>query len=449
MNIQATVHADGRQADGLVLIEVRAPDADVTRSLDISFEDLRRFCGADDPLALDFLLLASLCYVVDKMVSRGLAGDRWTRELNLSLPVSDPERWQSIAGELEEALGFLTGDIWSLSFTRLATEHWKAPRPKLKSEDFRADAVCLFSGGLDSLVGAIDLLASESGKKVLFLGHRDGAAAEQSLLIPHLQERFPDRCRLLRVRAGHRPKGAPETTLRSRSLLFLALGFYAARSYGPNVPLYACENGVIAINLPLTESRSGSCSTRTMHPFFLGILVQALAKVGFTNSLSNPLELKTKGECLAQCRDPKLLSEIASLAVSCSHATRRQHWERKVGTNNCGYCVPCLFRRASLHKAGLDDGLEYGLDVCRDELSTSSERKSANDLRAMTDFLSQTMSVAELADEAARIAPTPRLDERAAMLARGFDEVRDLFRDKGGDALQRAAGVSPAQKSGA
>jgi len=65
----------------------------------------------------------------------------------------------------------------------------------------------------------------------------------------------------------------------------------------------------------------------------------------------------------------------------------RQDWKRKSATN-CGYCVPCLSRRASLHAAKLDFGKQYGIDVCSDELTINSDRTSADDLRAVTNGLS-------------------------------------------------------------
>src|SRR5437899_6888873 len=97
----------------------------------------------------------------------------------------------------------------------------------------------------------------------------------------------------------------------------------------------------------LTPSRAGSCSTRTMHPFFLNSLAAALVQVGITNKVINPLELKTKGECANQCLNQTLMAETHESTVSCSHSSRRQDWKRK-SASNCGYCVPCLVRRAAL-----------------------------------------------------------------------------------------------------
>ena len=443
MNIEA-VALPHQQNDGFIVIEVRVPELQ-PRRLDISFEELRRFCGHTDALALDLLTVASICYVVDKLARRALFADGWTRDLKVSLPVSNPQLWNGVAGEFANLLGFLTSDKWELTFKPLSQPHWKPMRRKHKFYPYKADAVCLFSGGLDSLTGAIDLLASQPNAKLLLVGHHDGQAKEQNDLYDVLRAHYPDRERLLRVRVGHKPRVAPETTLRSRSLVFMALGIYAARSYGPDVPLYAPENGVIALNVPLTPSRVGACSTRTMHPFFLNSLRAVLSRLGIANSIINPLDFKTKGECLAQCLDLSLLEKLAKSSVSCSHATRRQHWNptRRTTANNCGYCVPCLFRRASMHAIGKDDGNHYGLDVCKNELTPTQPLKSADDLRAMLGFLRENHSAEQLDEMLRLITPLDESQRRAQMVGRGFEEVRALFRAKGSPELQRAAGVAP------
>lgn len=442
MNIEV-IALPHRQNDGLVVVEVRVPDLE-PRRLDISFEELRRYCGHTDALALDFLTVASICYVVDKLSKRSLFADGWTRDLKVSLPVSDPQLWNGVADDFANLLGFLTSDSWELSFMPLSQPHWKPVRRKHKFYPYKADAVCLFSGGLDSLTGALNLLSSQPDAKLLLVGHHDGQAKEQKDLYDVIRSHYPERERLLRVRVGHKPRAAPETTLRSRSLVFMALGIYAARSYGSNVPLYAPENGVIALNVPLTPSRVGACSTRTMHPFFLDSLRDALTKIGISNPIINPLEFKTKGECLAECLDLPLLERLASASVSCSHATRRQLWNeaRRSTANNCGYCVPCLFRRASMQVIGKDDGDHYGLDVCKNELKPTAQLKSANDLRAMLGFLNENYSAEQLDEILKLITPLDEPEKRAKMVVRGFDEVRALFRAKGSPELQRAAGVA-------
>ena len=67
------------------------------------------------------------------------------------------------------------------------------------------------------------------------------------------------------------------------------------------------ENGYIALNIPLTPSRVGTCSTRTTHPYFLHTVRELTGLLGMTNPIENPLAGRTKGEVLALCQDQTML----------------------------------------------------------------------------------------------------------------------------------------------
>ncbi len=451
MNVEVRLDDSARHRDGSAKLSVEISETGVRRELDLSFGELRDRCGIPDPVTLDLLLVASLCYVIDKSVKRAHSFDGWTREFEAELPVSTPKLWAGVAGQLNRTLGFLTGDEWRLSFREMAADFFKEPerRRRRRESEQKPEKIthaCLFSGGLDSLTGAIDLLASDDTSRLRLVGHYDaaGAASAQDGLFRALDDNYPGHCDLLQVRVSHRPLEAEESTLRSRSLVFMALGIYAARAGGGQVPLYAPENGLIAINVPLDPSRSGSCSTRTMHPYFLSSLRDVLIKLGVENPIINPFELKTKGECLAECSDPKLLAALATSTVSCSHPTRKQFWRRRGReVRNCGYCVPCLIRRASLHRVGLDVAGQYGLDVCGGEVDINHNMNdSADDFRAMLDMLSSRKTAGDFAQDILAVAPVDRIHERAEMVERGFGEIRALIEAKGNGVMRRAAGIA-------
>lgn len=111
-------------------------------------------------MGIDLLVLAAHVHAADTRISRAeQSQDSWTREIRLVVPVSDPARWGAVAPTLKKALDFLTGDRWVIGFrarpVKFATIAQVVP-PSLISPPF--DALSLFSGGLDSLIGAIDLL---------------------------------------------------------------------------------------------------------------------------------------------------------------------------------------------------------------------------------------------------------------------------------------------------
>ena len=68
-------------------------------------------------IAVDLALLAAMVTAADTRISRaGEAQDRWSREIDLHLPVEDPARWAASADLLASTLHFLTGDRWTTHF---------------------------------------------------------------------------------------------------------------------------------------------------------------------------------------------------------------------------------------------------------------------------------------------------------------------------------------------
>ncbi|MGW5049761.1 hypothetical protein [Actinokineospora sp. NPDC004072] len=112
-------------------------------------------------------------------------------------------------------------------------------------------------------------------------------------------------------------------------------------------------------------------------------LATAAATIGVFNPVINPYRLRTKGEMLAESRNAALLRRLAPLSVSCSHPETARYLGRKQG--NCGYCFPCLIRRASLAHVGWDDD-EYAYNVFAEDDSTlllNRRSRRGADLRAV------------------------------------------------------------------
>jgi hypothetical protein len=329
MNISVDLDGNNRRRDGLALVTLRGRQLKRVE-VDLPFRSLFSSLGPPDPTAIDVLLIAGACYVIDKATPRKSAPDAWTRDLQVSFPVSDPKRWKKVAARLDTALTFLSGDVWRTSFRQTSCKLFVAPKMRRKKaatpgDPDTFDAVTLLSGGLDSLIGTIDYLRRNASGHLMLIGHYDAAGpkSQQQDLYKQIRARFPGRTKLVQVRVSQRPSKNTESSLRSRSIVFLGLGIYAASELGANVPLFAAENGTIALNLPLTPSRGGSCSTRTMHPYYLDTVRSVIKDLGLGNELSNPLAFKTKGECVTGCRDPELVAALASRTVSCSHGGRR------------------------------------------------------------------------------------------------------------------------------
>jgi 7-cyano-7-deazaguanine synthase in queuosine biosynthesis len=346
-------------------------------------------------LGQDLLLIASIVYAIDKAVDRKKTADRWTRDLAVEIPVENVTAWQGLAAELSNCLGFLTGDRWLLSFA-LAVRPLIQKRARRKLPpigQLSADAVCLFSGGLDSFIGAVDWFAANPGRRLLLSAHYDGDVpgprSDQRALDNLLRPKFGARYHLVQTRVGLSSGGA-DNNFRSRSFLFLALGLYYAEVIGNNVPVLIPENGSIALNFPLTPTRRGSLSTRTVHPFFVDSLNTVLQRVGFTHQVINPYAKKTKAEMVTGCLDRILLRSSYAATRSCAKYLRKSHWDVRTA-RGCGVCVPCLFRRAALAPLGWDDEI-YGVDLSL----ISSMDSVPSDLMALCAFCRRDHSKQEI-----------------------------------------------------
>src|SRR3984885_5290610 len=249
MTISVDFDSGKRRDDGLALITIEGPEVKRVE-VDLPFRSLYRSLGSPDPIALDLLVIAGACYVVDKATRRKAASDAWTRDLRVSFPVSDPKRWEKVADRLNTALTFLSGDVWRTSFRQSPCKLFVAPKTRRKKastpgEPDTFEAVSLFSGGLDSLIGTIDYLANNPISRLMLIGHYDapGPRSQQKDVYEQVSARFPGRTKLVQVRVSQKPAKNIEPSLRSRSIVFLGLGIYAASEIGKTVPLLAPENG--------------------------------------------------------------------------------------------------------------------------------------------------------------------------------------------------------------
>ena len=454
MKIEIKINETDRRADGLASVNIEVPALALSYNLHLPFDDLFERCGTPDDLNLDLLLTASLCYVADKLIPRREFYDAWTRTLEIEFSIKDVKLWRGISDSLTKALNFLTGDDWQISFKQRKEKLFQAPTPKKRRKPLppspkNIDAVCSFSGGLDSLIGAIELLEDSKIKGLRLVGHYDapGAKKPQSELFEIVSRNYPGKSELFQVRVSHKPVKANESTLRSRSFVFIAIGLFIARASNDKIPFYMPENGFIALNVPLTPSRVGACSTRTMHPYFLDKIQEVIKGLGIENSIINPLELKTKGEAVEDCSNLILLRSIADLSVSCSHGMRKQLWvRRKSEYKNCGYCFPCLIRRAALHKVNFDNPGMYGIDVCRGEMFQTDQTDSSNDLRAVISALRSNKTFKDFRKDIMSVASVNRMEERSKMIERGFREIKSLLQEKSTEDVLQNMGLTKSRK---
>jgi len=311
----------------------------------------------------DLGILAASITAADTRISRAAdAQDGWTREIDLYLPVEEPARWEALVPLLVRTLKFLTGDHWRLLFRERERKYKtliQKPRALVRPT---FTSVCLFSGGLDSFIGAIDRLAA--GKKPILVSHYgDNSTSSQERCADQIAKVYGD-MRGRHVRANVRfdktdfsHAMADEFTTRGRSFLFFALAALAASGLEKSPPIYVPENGLISLNVPLDRLRVGAWSTRTTHPFYMARWQEILDGLGIGARLENPYRFKTKGEMLAECKNQEIVRKHAVDTISCSSVTKARWLGAAPG--HCGFCVPCLIRRSAMTSAFGKDPTKY------------------------------------------------------------------------------------------
>lgn len=395
--------------------------------------DLKALHLTPSEIGADFLVVAAHVHAADTRISRSTESqDAWTREIRLVIPVSDPARWADAAPILVRALDFLTGDKWDIGFRKRARSYKKLispAAPTLLPAPF--DGVSLFSGGLDSLIGAIDSLSV--GDTPLLVSHAGEGLVSKSqelcfdgLKAAYKTSRF-DRLRVwMTFDTGLVKSVGSEDTTRGRSFLFFSLGIAAGTALNRDFVLKVPENGLIALNVPLDRLRLGALSTRTTHPFYMARWNELLVALGVGGKVENPYWDKTKGEMVAQCANAVLLKKLAPLSLSCS-SPAKERWNKKP-QGHCGYCLPCLIRRASLRGK---DSTVYGVPDLK--AATLDTRKAeGQQVRSFQIAIARLAKRPELA-KALIHKPGPlyddpsRHDALADVYRRGLEEVRRLL----------------------
>lgn len=322
-----------------------------------ALRDLKALGIFPDETGVDLIVVAAHIHAADTRVSRATQSqDCWTREIRLVIPVKDAKLWDGAVAILQTMMNFLTGDRWSFSFRARPQgfEETVSPKPLLYVKP-AFDGLALFSGGLDSLIAAINSL--EGGRNPLFVSHAGESAvsASQDKVFQSLESKYSKRpFRRFRIWMnfdhGLVVDSGPEDSTRGRSFLFFASGALAASGFGRAGRLEVPENGLIALNVPLDQLRLGSLSTRTTHPFYIAQWNQLLHAIGVPVLVENPYWDQTKGEMVARCRNRDVLEQLIPASLSCSSPSKARWVGRS--TEHCGFCLPCLIRRASL-RAGL------------------------------------------------------------------------------------------------
>ena len=382
--------------------------------------------------AADLAILAALVTAADTRISRADdSQDSWTREIDLYLPVHETSRWIALTPRIVRTLNFLTGDRWRVFFRARNTQNRQLVTSPRSLVPAPFTSICLFSGGLDSFVGAIDLFAT--GQTPLLVSHYgDNSTSSQELCAKCIASVYGD-MRSRHVRANVRfdkndfaHEMSEESTTRGRSFLFFALAALAASGFRTLPTILVPENGLISLNVPLDPLRVGAWSTRTTHPFYMARWQELLDGLGIAARLDNPYRFKTKGEMLRDCVNRDLAKRHATDTISCSSITKARWLGRSL--RHCGFCVPCLIRRAAITAVFDADKTTYTIEdlQARTLDSKSAEGEHVRSFQVMARRLAKRPSLARvLVHKSGPLSDYPAADiaQYADVFRRGIGEV--------------------------
>lgn len=300
------------------------------------------------PLVFDAMVVAAAIEFGDRVVKRPSRG--WRRHISLRIPVHDPNHWGStkVLGALHEAIGFLTGDRWQISFKKRTSE---GPRPQQPHLDFsfKSAAILAYSDGMDSLA-----VAGIVGDKL-----RQGLVRVRlgSDLPKGQHKRQAFAAIPYKIQVPYKDK---ETSARNRGFKFAMISAIAAYLSGAE-EIVIPESGQGAIGPALIPVGHAYPDFRN-HPLFtrrMELFVTALFGRPFKYIF--PRLWYTKGETL---REYVAITGRADWGLTKS-CWRSSQWSSIHGhRRQCGVCAACMLRRLSIHAAGLEDDPESY--ICQD-----------------------------------------------------------------------------------
>lgn len=325
----------------------------------------------------DLLEIAAYVFNADRSFSRGqrdaVEFHSWSRNLNFNIKVRDFEFWNDYKTKraLSDALEFMSGDE-RYSFTFSPGRPLNATNLFDKKEFLQKPShptqVSLFSGGLDSLAGAIEILEN-SDSHIYLVSHRPyqpSTSRTQDKLIKALIEHYGNRLHHYKFYCSFKGVRARDENQRTRSFLYTSIAYAITSSFLLD-SFYVYENGITAINFPKREDMGHARASRTTHPktiYLMERLFSLIAETKFT--IQTPFLWSTKADVF-QIIEKNGRGNLLSSAVSCSRTFRNT----KAHTH-CGECSQCIDRRIAAYSVGLHDydhtGL-YTFDILRKPLS--------------------------------------------------------------------------------
>lgn len=226
---------------GFVALKIWESDAD--ENIKLCIEDIHQPLYTDIPSQFhDLIEIAAYVYSADQLIFRthqdtDTFGGSWRRNLNFKIPVREPAVWNhpEVRDCLINTLNFLSDDNYEFDFTPAMEPRGFQGYLELDDnvhETVPTEQVVMFSGGLDSLAGAIDEILLQK-RKVTLVSHK--STPKNNGILRSLRRSLSEHAEshltpeFLGIRASVKHKSSREHTQRTRSFLFASLGATIAK----------------------------------------------------------------------------------------------------------------------------------------------------------------------------------------------------------------------------
>ena len=374
---------------------------EIEQNITISLMQLRSRLTYIPARILDLLEIAAYVFCADRLSFRGASDnvhfDKWTRDLKFIIKVRDYDFWSGpVSRNLSDLLEFVTGDR-SITFEFQPGHQDITPHSLFDSTEFafpsgQDTSIALFSGGLDSLAGTIDLLETTQNKLCL-VSHDSGNHGTQKTingLVQALGDRYGKRVShypfVCKLKSEHNK--AIDETQRSRIFLYSTIAFTLASINGLN-SFYIFENGITSLNFPKRQDMNRARASRTTHPKTIHLLKSFFSAVSESDFvIKTPFSQKLKSDIVKTILGSPY-SELISSSVSCAH-TR----DTKRDTPQCGVCNQCVDRRIAAFAANAQDldhsGL-YGVDFLKEGVNAEGQTIIIDYFNFMNQFATMSL----------------------------------------------------------
>lgn len=422
---------------GTAALEIEYKNGVTGRNISLPLPDFIRDIYHLPDRYIDLLEIAAYVFSADRLIPRGRSEavefQSWARNIEFHVPVRDVEFWSrpDVCEVLCEALLFMSGDAeirfcFSESRDRTCENLFSGGEFKLPQSEAR---VILFSGGLDSFAGTLEVLES-TREDVCLVSHQASHRLKrtQKALVDALKRRYPERLVHYVFPLNLHGIRAPEETQRTRGFLFCSVALALAHALDRSC-IYVYENGITSLNYSRREDLLNARASRTTHPKTLALLSELFELLtGAALSVLNPFAHSTKADVVARILDSRSADLITS-TVSCTKTFR----DLGVATH-CGTCFQCVDRRIAAYASGaehLDTAALYSTDIVRESIEGREEKT------VLVDYIRQAKEFSEITAETllgSRLVETMHavdLPSRRTDQMEAVDEIVRLLRRHG------------------